>query len=67
VEKSLIFKFSSSSFPIVIAAITARESHPQLFQITDKMISDPLKRVPGVGSTCWATILPPKKKTLLPP
>jgi len=50
VEKSLIFKFSSSSFPIVIAAITATESYPQLFQITDKMISDPLKRVPGVGA-----------------
>lgn len=50
VEKSLIFKFSSSSFPIVIAAITATESYPQLFQITDKMISDPLKRIPGVGA-----------------
>ncbi len=50
VEKSLIFKFSSSSFPIVIAAITATESYPQLYQITDKMIADPLKRVPGVGT-----------------
>ncbi len=50
VEKSLIFKFSSSSFPIVIAAITANESYPQLYQITDKMIADPLKRVPGVGT-----------------
>jgi HAE1 family hydrophobic/amphiphilic exporter-1 len=50
VEKSLIFKFSSSSFPIVIASITAKESYPQLYQITDKMIADPLKRVPGVGT-----------------
>ena len=50
VEKSLIFKFSSSSFPIVIAAITATESYPQLYQITNKMIADPLKRVPGVGT-----------------
>ncbi len=50
VEKSLIFKFSSSSFPIVIAAVTATESYPQLYQITDKMIADPLKRVPGVGT-----------------
>ena len=50
VEKSLIFKFSSSSLPIVIAAITATESYPQLYQITDKMIADPLKRVPGVGT-----------------
>ena len=50
VKKSLIFKFSSSSFPIVIAAITAKESYPQLYQITDKMIADPLKRIPGVGT-----------------
>jgi len=50
VKKSLIFKFSSSSFPIVIAAITATESYPQLYQIIDKMIADPLKRVPGVGA-----------------
>ena len=50
VKKSLIFKFSSSSFPVVIAAITARESYPQLYQITDKMIADPLKRIPGVGT-----------------
>lgn len=50
VEKSLIFKFSSSSFPIIIAAITATESYPQLYQITDKKIADPLKRVTGVGT-----------------
>ncbi len=50
VEKSLIFKFSSSSFPIVIATVTATESYSQLYQITDKMIADPLKRVPGVGT-----------------
>ncbi len=50
VKKSLIFKFSSTSFPVVIAAITATESYPQLYQITDKMIADPLKRVPGVGT-----------------
>jgi len=49
-EEPMLFKFSSATSPIMVAAITATESWKQLYRIVDKQISDPLKRVKGVGA-----------------
>ncbi len=49
-EKPMIFKFSSSEFPILLVTITAKENWQRLFQLVDKEIVDPLKRIPGVGT-----------------
>ena len=46
----LIFKFDLSMIPIAIIAFTAQDSYPDLQDIVDDLIVDPLKRVKGVAS-----------------
>jgi HAE1 family hydrophobic/amphiphilic exporter-1 len=48
-----IFKFSSSMVPVLVMTVTAKESSPDLYRIVDKQISDPLKRVAGVGAVVY--------------
>lgn len=49
-ENPVIFKFDLSMIPIAIIAITAEDSYPNLQDIVDNEIVDPLKRVKGVAS-----------------
>ena len=49
IEKPILFKFSSSTAPILFISVTGPKSWPRLFQLVDKEIVDALKRVPGVG------------------
>src|SRR5690606_25888965 len=49
VDDPVIFRFNSSSIPVVILAATAGESYPNLRQILDDQLVTPLNRVPGVG------------------
>jgi HAE1 family hydrophobic/amphiphilic exporter-1 len=49
-ENPIIFKFDLSMMPIVIIAITAEDSYPNLEDIVDDEIVDPIKRVKGVAS-----------------
>ncbi len=49
-ENPLIFKFDLSMIPIAIIAFTAEDSYPDLQDIIDDAIVDPLKRVEGVAS-----------------
>jgi len=49
IEKPILFKFSSSTAPILFITVTGTKSWPRLFQLVDKEIADGLKRVPGVG------------------
>ena len=49
-EEPMLFKFSSATAPIMVITINATESWKQLYHIVDKQISDPLKRVKGVGA-----------------
>ncbi len=49
-EEPMLFKFSSATAPVMFVTVTATESWPQLYHLVDKRISDPLKRVPGVGA-----------------
>jgi len=49
-ENPLIFKFDLAMVPIAIIAITAGDSYPNLQDIVDDEIVDPIKRVKGVAS-----------------
>ena len=49
-EEPILFKFSSSTAPIMFLTVSGKKSWPRLYHITDKQISDGLKRVPGVGT-----------------
>jgi CzcA family heavy metal efflux pump len=49
-ENPVIFKFDLAMMPIAIIAITATDSYPNLQDIVDNQIVDPLKRVKGVAS-----------------
>ena len=49
-KEPMLFKFSSATSPIMAVTINADESWKQLYNIVDKQISDPLKRVKGVGA-----------------
>ncbi len=49
-NKPMIFKFSMSMIPVMFIGVQAQESYDDLWDIVDKQIVDPLKRVPGVGT-----------------
>ena len=49
-EEPMILKFSSAMAPIMVVAFMATQSYEQLYHIVDKKVSDPLKRVKGVGA-----------------
>lgn len=49
-DEPVIFKFDLDMMPIMIIAITARENYPNLEDIVDDAIVDPLKRVKGVAA-----------------
>ena len=49
-EEPMLFKFSSATMPVLIVAFTATTSYKQLYYLVDKQVSDPLKRVKGVGA-----------------
>ncbi len=49
-DEPVVFKFDLDMMPILIIAITARENYPNLEDIVDDAIVDPLKRVKGVAA-----------------
>ncbi len=49
-KEPMLFKFSSATAPIMFVTVNADESWEQLYHIVDKRISDPLKRIKGVGA-----------------
>lgn len=49
-EKPLVLKFDISNFPVMGFGVTAKESYPDLKEIAEDELADPLKRIPGVGS-----------------
>jgi HAE1 family hydrophobic/amphiphilic exporter-1 len=49
-ENPLIFKFDIDMMPIMVITVTAEQSYPDLQDIVDDQIIDPLKRVKGVAS-----------------
>ncbi len=49
-EEPRFMKFNTSQIPIQFYGITARESVETLYEIIDREVADPLKRLPGVGT-----------------
>ncbi len=49
-DEPVVFKIDLDMMPIMIIAITARENYPNLEDIVDDAIVDPLKRVKGVAA-----------------
>ena len=49
-DRPMIFKFSMSMIPVMFLGVQADQSYDDLWDIVDKQIVDPLKRVPGVGT-----------------
>ena len=49
-QSPIIFKFSTTFFPIMFLGITADKSYPELNQLIETNVTDPLKRLPGVGT-----------------
>jgi len=49
-EDPILFKLSTSQFPILVYGVTAKENYEGLYHIVENGITDPLKRIPGVGT-----------------
>ena len=49
-ENPFLFKFDLAMMPILVIVITAGDSYPDLHDIVDDAIIDPLKRVKGVAT-----------------
>ncbi len=50
ISSPFIFKFNTANIPIVVIGAQADRSYPDLYDIMDKRIADPLKQLPGVGT-----------------
>jgi HAE1 family hydrophobic/amphiphilic exporter-1 len=50
IEEPIVYKFNSSSTPVIYYAVTAEESWEKLFDLVDDDLGDELKRIPGVGA-----------------
>lgn len=50
VQRPQVIKFSTSMMPIVMYAITAKESYPGLAKLITEKIINPLNRIDGIGS-----------------
>lgn len=49
-DNPYIFKFNTSMIPVLYIGITADKSYPELFEMIDKRVADPLRQIPGVGT-----------------
>jgi len=48
-EDPMILKFDLSQMPVYMLGLSADESYPELYDIADDKICDPLKRLPGIA------------------
>ena len=49
-DRPVIYKFNTNMMPILVYAITAKESYPGIEKLVDEKIINPLNRVEGLGS-----------------
>ena len=52
-QEPSIFKFSTSTLPVLMIGVTADESFPGINKIIDEKIAQPLRKVSGVGGIFW--------------
>jgi HAE1 family hydrophobic/amphiphilic exporter-1 len=50
IEEPVVYKFNSSSIPVIYYAVTADESWEKLYDLVENDVGDELKRIPGVGA-----------------
>jgi HAE1 family hydrophobic/amphiphilic exporter-1 len=50
IENPYIFKFNTAMIPVLFVGITADQSYPELYDMLDDKIGDPLRQIPGVGT-----------------
>jgi HAE1 family hydrophobic/amphiphilic exporter-1 len=50
IDNPFIFKFNTAMVPVLFVGITAEQSYPELFDLIDKRVGDPLRQIPGVGT-----------------
>ena len=50
IDEPFIFKFNTAMIPILFVGVTGEESYPELFDMIDKRVCDPLRQIPGVGT-----------------
>lgn len=50
VKKPTIFKFDLSSMPIMFIGFNADKSYPELYDILDRKVVEPMRRIEGVGA-----------------
>jgi len=50
IENPFIFKFNTAMVPVLYIGITAQQSYPELYDLIDKRVGDPLRQLPGVGT-----------------
>ncbi|RAL25391.1 multidrug transporter AcrB [Lujinxingia litoralis] len=48
-DDPILQKFDASAIPVVVYAVTAEESFPELEQLIDDLIVNPINRISGVG------------------
>jgi len=49
-DNPYIFKFNTAMMPILFIGINAKESYPELYDLVDERVADPLRQIPGVGT-----------------
>ncbi|MBN2453192.1 MAG: efflux RND transporter permease subunit [Candidatus Omnitrophica bacterium] len=49
-DNPFIFKFNTAMVPVVFLGVTADQSYPDLYDLIDKRVGDPLRQIPGVGT-----------------
>jgi len=50
ISSPFIFKFNTANIPVLVIGFQAQQSYPELYDMVDKRIADPLKQLPGVGT-----------------
>jgi len=49
-DNPFIFKFNTAMMPIIIVGVTANQTYPELYDLIDNKVGDPLRQIPGVGT-----------------
>ncbi|MCM8766244.1 MAG: efflux RND transporter permease subunit [Candidatus Omnitrophica bacterium] len=49
-ENPFIFKFNTAMMPILFIGINAQQSYPELYDLIDKKVADPIRQLAGVGT-----------------
>ncbi|HNU77849.1 MAG TPA: efflux RND transporter permease subunit, partial [Prolixibacteraceae bacterium] len=49
-DRPVIFKFNTNMMPILVYAVTAKESYPGIEKLIEEKVINPLKRIEGLGT-----------------